>query len=114
MRVEVLSEWYRSTLIEEDSHFNSVRILSLYFRQALLGITEDSNSLIRCNSWKPSEKLLDGCTGFQVLEQRLDGHASTFENPCTTDLIVDSLDFWAITPIQHVVHGILAACNRQG
>jgi hypothetical protein len=46
MRVEVLSEWYRSTLIEEYSHFNSVRILSLYFRQALLGITEDGNSLI--------------------------------------------------------------------
>ena len=62
MRVEVLSERYRSTLIEEDSHFNNVRILFLNFRQALLGITEDGNSLIRCDSRKPSEELIDGRT----------------------------------------------------
>lgn len=113
MRVEVLSEWYRSTLIEEDAHFNSVRILSLYLRQALLGITEDSNSLISCDARKPSKKLLDRCAGLQILEECRDGHPSPLEDPRTTNLIFNSLDFRAITPIQHGVHGILAICNRQ-
>ena len=67
---------------------------------------------MRCDARKPSEELLDGSARLQVLEKRLDWHPSSLKDPRTTDLTFYSLDFWAITPIQHEVHGILAVCTR--
>lgn len=77
-------------------------------------MTEDRNSLIHGNTRKPREKLFDGCACFKILKQGLHGNTSSLENPCTAEFTFDSLDFRAIAPIQHTVHGMLALSVRQG
>jgi hypothetical protein len=77
-------------------------------------MTEDGNSLIHSNTRKPREKLVDRRTSFQIFEEGLHRDTSSLENPCTAELTFDSLDFRAIAPIQHEVHGMLALSVRQG
>lgn len=76
-------------------------------------MSEDSNSLIHANTWKPREKLLDRCACFQIFEESLHRDTSSLENPCTAEFPFNTLDFRAIAPIQHEVHGMLAFNVRQ-
>lgn len=87
--------------------------VNLHFGQALLGMTEDGRSLVKRNAWKPREKLINGCAGFEIFEKSLYGNTSSLENPRTTNLSFDALNFRAIAPIQHRVHGMLATRTRQ-
>jgi carbon-monoxide dehydrogenase small subunit len=76
-------------------------------------VTEDCDSLVHGYTREPCEELVDHCTRLQILEDSLHGHTSSFENPCPADFTFDSLDFRAITPIQHEVHVMLCLCVRQ-
>ena len=76
-------------------------------------MTEDDNSLVHLNTCKPRKKLLDRCACFQIFEESLHWDTSSLENPCTAEFSFDTLDFRAIAPIQHEVHGMLALNVRQ-
>ena len=76
-------------------------------------MSEDSNSLIHANTWKPREKLLDRWACFQIFEESLHWDTSSFENPCAAEFPFNTLDFRAIAPIQHDVHVMLGFSIRQ-
>ena len=103
----MVSEWYWSSLIEKDSHVRGRSVLSSDFSEALLGMLENCDDLPWSHAGKPLQKLIDGGTRFQIFEERSHGHAGSAKNPRSANLIVGSLDFPAIGPIQHAVHDML-------
>ena len=80
----------------------------------LIGVTEDGDSLFQSDAWEPRQELIDRGAILKVLEESLHRHTSALKHPGTAYLIFHPLDFRAIAPIQHEVHGMLAISVRQG
>jgi len=50
---QMVSEWYWSSLIEKDSHRDGRTVRGLDFSEALLGMLENSDGLLRSHAGKP-------------------------------------------------------------
>jgi len=101
---QVISERYRSSLIEENVHFGWGPVLRLDFNEALLGVLENRNDLVQSYSGKPLQKLINSRARFKIFEQRSNRHAGSPKNPRAAYFIFGSFDLQAIGPIQHDSH----------
>ena len=88
----MISERHWSSLIEKDSHHVGDRVLILDFGQALLGMCEHGNHLIKSHAGKPFQELINGGTCFQVFEECPNGHASSPKNPRAAHFVFGPLD----------------------
>jgi hypothetical protein len=78
------TKWSRGSLVEQDSHSRDFQGPGCVFQNA--------PSLLRCDAWKPLQKVLHGGAVFYVFEQRGDRYTSTAKHPCTADAISGTLD----------------------
>ena len=82
------------------------------FCQILLSVSEDGFNLFTCYAGKPCKELIDRGSSFKVLEQSLNWYTGSFKDQCSTNFVIDPLNFRASTPIQHGVHGMLAPLHH--
>lgn len=68
---EMATKRSRSSLIEQDSHSRDFQGPSC--------VLQNAPSLLRCDAWKPLQKVLYSSAVFDVFEQRSDWHTSATE-----------------------------------
>jgi hypothetical protein len=62
---------------------------------------KDSFNLFAAHARKPLDKIADTSSIFEIHKQRLYRDAGALENPRTTNDILVSFNFGALSPIQH-------------
>ncbi len=102
-----MSKRNRGPLVEQDSHSLKRSFGELDFDETLLGMGQNGKGLFKLNAWKPFEKFVNRCPGFQVLEQGSHRHAGATKNPRATELAFTSFYLLTIAPIQHAQHDML-------
>lgn len=99
---QLAAQWYRCALVEEDSH-EAVRIRfgSSCLGKALFGVLENGFDMLSGHPGKPSQKVVHARSAFEVLEQGLDRHTRSLEEPSTADLCRIPFNRRTLTPIEH-------------
>src|SRR5258706_11170656 len=95
MRLEMLSQRNRCTLVENNSHGPSLRC------KALLSKFQHSCDMVATNTWKPFQKLVDGCPVLQIFKKRPYRNASAPKEPLSTNFVRRMLDHRAFFPLKH-------------
>lgn len=75
---QMLPQWSRLTLVEEDERLRNSQ-------RAARSVLQDFTRLRNRDTREPLDKLLNRRAVFEVLEQRCDGNSRTLENPCSTN-----------------------------
>lgn len=57
------------------------------YLQTTLSVLKNRFNLVAGNAGKPSEKIIDAGSAFQVLEERFYWNASPMKNPCAADFV---------------------------
>lgn len=112
MPYQMISKRDWGSLIEKDSHLELVSD-ELDLGEAMLGVGENGYDLVKSDSWKPLEKLIDGCAGFKVLKQGAHRHTRATKNPGTAEFAFAAFYLLTIAPIQHVQHDMLHFCHGE-
>ncbi len=76
-------------------------MVSSNFGQTPLRVFEHRLHLAARDTGKPFQKFGHGCTAFEILEQRLHGHACACEKPNAGNLAGNPLHRRALGPIEH-------------
>ena len=71
------------------------------FDQALFGVGQNGLHLLARDAWEPVQEFADGGSAFEVLKERLNGHAASLEEPRSAHLVRPSFDRRALAPIKH-------------
>ena len=74
---------------------------------------EHRNDLFKRNAWKPFQKFVDRCAGFEVLKEGSHRPASTLKNPSTAEFFFAKFYLLTIAPIQHAQHDMLHFWHEQ-
>lgn len=102
---ERAAQWTGRSLIEEDAHDLGGRSLAAGRsgnRETLDSMIQHGEHLFAGHTWKPQKEVVNAGTAFEVLEERLHGHASPTEHPCTAHSLGHALGCRACGPINHV------------